>query len=54
VKHTTQQIEKIVLEVLEKRAINVHVHGLGWDQVDEEDFPNVAREVAERITNENR
>ena len=44
------EIEKIVLEVL-----------LNYDNLDPyfstlaiQDFPNVAREVAERITNENR
>ena len=47
-KHTTQQIEKIVLEVL-----------LNYDNLDPyfstlaiQDFPNVAREVAERLSGE--
>jgi len=45
------EIEKIVLEVLEKYEEELYYR---VDGVYIENFPNVAREVAERITNENR
>ena len=49
------KIEKIVLEVLEKnKRVFDNKEGYVIEAIVTFDFPNVAREVAERITNENR
>jgi hypothetical protein len=49
-----KKIEQIVLEVCGKYKGTCELHGREFEVLMGSFFPNVAREVAERINNENR